>query len=124
DASFSFEQSMNVNWDGAVIEVSHDSGATWQDISMYAATPAAFGTIGDPMGGAMNVLRNRVGFVGKNAAYPAANTFTFDLGTSLASQTILVRFRIGTDDAQGAFGITLDNLGFGGITNQPFASVV
>src|SRR5262249_35566622 len=56
DHAHSFENSSNVNWDGAVIEVSTDGGTTWNDISMYG-NPGYGGTIGDPMNMAMNVLK-------------------------------------------------------------------
>ena len=41
-------------------------------------------------------------FVGKSAGYPTFNTETIDLGTRYANQTILLRFRIGADDAAAA----------------------
>ena len=119
----SFENSMSVNWDGAVIEVSPDAGATWQDISMYG-NPGYGGTIGDPQNQAMNALKGRKGYVATNPSWPASDPVMIDLGTGLAGKTIKVRFRIGTDDAVGNVGWQIDDIGFQGITNQPFASLV
>lgn len=123
DAAYQFESSDGTNWDGAVLELSTDDGATWSDVSTYGDAGYG-GTIGDPTGAAQNVLKDRQGYVGQNASYPDADRLTVDLGTALAGQTVRVRFRIGTDDASGAAGMTLDNLTFTGITNTPFASLL
>jgi MYXO-CTERM domain-containing protein len=123
DHAHSFENSMNVNWDGAVIEVSSDAGQTWTDISSFG-DPGYGGTIGDPANMAMNVLKGRQGYVATNPSYPATDKVTVNLGTKLASATVQIRFRIGTDDAQGDVGWQLDNIGLQGITNKPFASLV
>jgi MYXO-CTERM domain-containing protein len=118
------ETSDGVYWDGAVIEISKDGGATWQDITAYA-DPGYGGTIGDPdPDGASNVLRGRSGYVAQNPSYPALDEVTIDMGTQLAGQTVEVRFRVATDDATGDIGWTLDDIGFSGITNAPFAALV
>jgi MYXO-CTERM domain-containing protein len=123
DHRHSFEQSMGVNWDGGVIEVSTDLGTTWSDISMYG-DPGYDGTLGDPMMMAMNVLRGRQGYAGTNPSWPNTDTVTVNMGKKLAGQTVRIRFRIGTDDAQGDVGWQLDNIGFTGITNKPFTAIV
>lgn len=118
-----FEESKGTTWDGSVIEVSTDGGGTWEDISKYG-DPGYEGEIGDPAGQAKNALMGRAGYVGRNASWPAMQAVKVDMGTALAGKTIRVRFRIGTDDAAGDFGWELDNIGFQGITNKPFAAVV
>jgi MYXO-CTERM domain-containing protein len=120
---YAFEQSQNVNWDGGVIEVSSNGGKTWQDISKVG-DPSYTGEIGDPQGQAQNVLRNRQGYVGTSQSWPALEKVTIDLGTSLAGKTIQVRFRIGTDDAAGGAGWSVDDISFQGITNKPFSALV
>jgi MYXO-CTERM domain-containing protein len=120
---YTFEQSQNINWDGSVIEVSSDAGKTWQDISKYG-DPGYGGEIGDPQGQAQNVLRNRQGYVGTSAAWPALEKVQIDMGSALAGKTIQVRFRIGTDDAAGGAGWSVDDIGFQGITNQPFPALI
>jgi MYXO-CTERM domain-containing protein len=117
------QSQMAVNWDGAVIEISSDNGTTWEDISKYG-DPGYGGTIGDPAGQAMNVLKDRQGYVDTNPSWPATDTVTIDLGTKLAGKTVKVRFRIGTDDAAGGAGWRLDNLKFDGITNTPFPELI
>ncbi|MCE9573865.1 MAG: M36 family metallopeptidase, partial [Deltaproteobacteria bacterium] len=112
-----FETGQGSNWDGAVIELSADGGATWTDIgaSVY----------GGPIDGQSgNVLGGQNGLVGQNPAYPAYDTVMLDQGTTYAGKTVKLRFRIGTDQAAGASGIDLDDLSFTGITNKPFASTV
>ncbi len=128
DHRHSFETSpdannVTVNWDGAVIEVSSDAGNTWTDINTYG-DPGYGGTIGNPADPAMNVLMGRPGYVSTNPSWPATDKVTVDLGTALAGTTVQIRFRIGTDEAGGAFGWQIDNIGLQGITNEPFASLV
>ena len=119
DHAFSFEAD-TVFWDGGVIELSSDGGASWTDISAFA-DPGYVGVITDTSG---NVLGGRMAYSATNPSFPATDAVSLDLGTQLAGQTVLVRFRIGTDAAAGAPGWTIDNIAFGGITNTPFTTVV
>jgi len=115
----SFESSTVGNDDGAVIEISSDGGATWSDISGYG-DPGYGGMIGAATPTATNVLQGRQGYVATNASWPSTDAVAIDMGTKLAGATVQVRFRIGTDEANGAPGWQLDNLWFQGITNTPF----
>src|SRR5262249_10228386 len=117
---YSFEFDPTTDWDGGVIEVSTDGGATWQDASA-STTPGYTGTITDQAG---NPLANRDAFTAQNAAWPDAEPLTLDFGTAFAGQTIKLRFRIGSDPATSAFGWEIDDIDVQGITNHPFASVV
>src|SRR5262249_2513666 len=107
-----FEQSMNTNWDGGVIEVSTDNGKSWTDLSKFGAVAGYTGTIGDynPPPNAVNVLKGRKGFVGQSPSWPAMDTATIDMGSTLAGQTVKIRFRIGSDDAQDAYGWDIDDI--------------
>ena len=108
-------------YDGAVVEVSVDGGE-WVDASTFSS-PQYGGTIGDfSGGGATNVLKGRQGYVGQSAGWPARTTETLDFGTALANKSIKLRFRIGTDDASGAYGWEIDDITLAGATNTPFAS--
>jgi hypothetical protein len=104
-------------FDGGVIEISRDGGTTWEDISTLR-DPGYGGTL---FVGSGNTLGGRRAFVGRNAAFPAREPLTLDLGTALAGQTIRIRFRIGTDAAASDYGWEIDNIGFQGITNLPFS---
>jgi MYXO-CTERM domain-containing protein len=108
--------------DGAVIEITEDDGAKWTDISKYA-NPKYNGTIGGLLQGT-NPLQDRQGYVGQNAAWPATETVTLDLGTAMAGKTVRIRFRIGADASVGASGWEIDDVVVTGITNKPFASIV
>jgi hypothetical protein len=107
-------------YDGAVIEVSIDDGATWQDVSTYVA-PGYGGAVA---AGGSNPLSTRQAFVNKNAASPAYDTLSLDFGTQLAGKTVKLRFRVGSDLSVGAAGWDIDDLGFTGIDNTPFSVLV
>ncbi len=49
---------------------------------------------------------------------------SLNLGTALAGQTVLLRYRIGTDVGGSGPGWTIDNIAFEGIDNTPFTAVV
>ena len=128
DHRHQFESSMamgggTTNWDGGVLEISTNGGNSWQDITKFG-DPGYTGTIGDPAGQAMNVLKNRTGFVAQNASWPVMDTVTVSMGKTLAGMKVQLRFRIGTDDAAGNYGWEVDNITFKGITNTPFDSLV
>jgi hypothetical protein len=121
DHRFGFEDSGGVGpfFDGGVIEVSRNGGA-WEDISTLIE-PGYGGTLfvgsGNPLGG-------RRAFVSRNASFPARDTVSLNLGTALAGQSVRIRFRIGTDEAANDIGWEIDNIGFQGITNLPFSSLI
>jgi hypothetical protein len=120
DHAFSFEFSSGTFWDGGMIEISADDGATWQDISAFAS-PGYNATVTDV---ADNPLAGRAGFGSTNASFPATDKVTLDLGAALAGQTVRIRFRIGTDSSVGAPGWLIDNIALVGAGNTPFIGVV
>ena len=121
DHRFGFETNGGVApfFDGGVIELS-PNGGPWQDISAFVE-PGYGGTLfvgsGNPLGG-------RRAFVGRNAAFPAAEPLTLNLGMAFAGQSVRIRFRIATDAAASDIGWELDNLAFQGITNSPFPAFI
>lgn len=117
---YRFESSDGEFWDGAVIEISQDGGGTWDDLSQFV-DPGYGGVIGNQ---ANNPLSNRMGYVDKNEQWPSFDTLTLDLGTQLGGKTILVRFRIGTDEAVGQDGWEIDDVAFNGIAGKPFPVVI
>ncbi len=114
---YSFEQSDGTSWDGGVIEVSTDGGATWNDVG------AAAGYDGVLTSEAGNPLSGREAYSGQSPGYPSMSTKTLALGTQFASSSIRIRFRVGTDAAAGDEGWEIDNLKITGITNTPFATI-
>lgn len=117
---FRFEGEGNMSWDGGVIEISTNGGASWQDISVYG-NPGYNGTIYD---GLSNALAGRAGFVQTSTGWPTMQPVTVDFGTALAGQTIKIRFRIGTDASVGREGWMIDNVSFTGLDNTPFGELV
>ena len=105
------------SYDGGVIEISVDDGATWTDIGPSLTVGGYNGQIYDQN----PALPNRQGFVGDSTGYPEFVTTTASLGASYAGKTVKLRFRIGTNDLGSATGWELDQIDFTGITNTPFS---
>jgi len=115
-------------FDGGVIEISQDNGATWADVTTLAGASVVppYDHALDASVGNVNVLAGRQAFSGASASYPNMQTTTVNLPVSLANKTIRIRFRIGTDNLGGASGWTIDNIAFTGLAaaSTPFPSVV
>ena len=115
----SFETSGGTFYDGGVLEISDNNGASWTDIG-GSASPGYGGTLfvgsGNPLGG-------RPAYVSANAAFPAFTTVNVNLGTAYAGKTVKVRWRVATDEAAGDFGWAIDNLVFNNLVNQPFLAL-
>jgi hypothetical protein len=121
-----------VPWDGGVIEISEDGGATWRDISGYA-DPGYTGTLFNNTtkdAPPQNTLAGRKAFGGLSPGYPAFIRTSIDLGNKVAGETIRLRFRIGSDIDTGLQGWDIDDISFGNgnsfnsISNTPFGAIV
>lgn len=116
---YSFESGAGVNYDGGVIEISSDGGATWTDVG--ASRAGYDGTIvsdsGNPFGG-------RPAFVGDSPAYPQYITSRLNFANEYAGQEVLLRFRVGSDDGTGSTGWDLDDIAVAGVAEPPFDAVV
>jgi|JI10StandDraft_1071094.scaffolds.fasta_scaffold00502_6 hypothetical protein len=119
DHSYQFEFSSATFFDGGVIEISTDDGATWRDASTLTTVPYDGVITGD----SGNAIAGQQAFGNTNPAYPARDHLVLDFGTQLANQTFRLRFRISTDQAVGGEGWTIDNLAVTGVTNTPFPTV-
>jgi len=113
---FAFEAG---NWDGGVVEISNDGGASWTDIALVAGfyngttNPATSAPIGF----------NRRAFVGRSAGWPNFTSASWT-NSAYANQDVKIRFRVGADESTGAPGWDIDNITLGGITGTPFAALV
>jgi len=122
---YSFEVTLDEHWDGGVIEVSVDDGATWVDVSEFEGVdPSYSGEITEQTDNPLTAETGlaRPAFVGVSAAYPSFAPLVLDFGTELAGETIRLAFRIGTDQLQGAPGWALDDIAFSGVVQGPFPS--
>jgi K319-like protein len=110
----------DVTYDGAVIELSEDDGATWKDIGA-SVNPTYNATVNSDRG---NPLKGQRAYGGQSALYPAFIKATANLGTTYAGKTVLLRFRIGTDESTGDTGWDLDDIQLEGVVNKPFTTVM
>jgi hypothetical protein len=117
---YSFEFQGTTFFDGGVIELSNNGGASWTSIGA-SASPGYTGII---VSGGGNPLSGLSAYTGASPGYPGFSTVTVSLGTAYQGQTVRIRFRIGTDVSVGAPGWEIDNLVFSNLTNLPFNVLV
>lgn len=115
-----FEEDSGVFYDGGVIEFSTDDGTSWQDVETLI-DPNYSGPLSSTDG---NPLAGRNAYSGPSTMWPNFSKQTLDFGTLLSSETVLLRFRIGTDVAVGDFGWQIDQIAADGVDNQPFLGLV
>ncbi len=112
---FAFEAG---NWDGGVIELSTNGGASWTDIGVGSYNGVTSAATNAPIGA------SRPAFVNRMVGWPNFATVTRNLGTTYANQTVMIRFRVGADDSTGAPGWEIDNITVSGLANTPFTALV
>ncbi|MBM4381484.1 MAG: histidine kinase, partial [Deltaproteobacteria bacterium] len=121
-ARWSFEAGYTgVRCDGAVLEFSED-GVTWVDATELGVSGPALGYAGTLAASAVNPLSGRAAMTFINGSWPASQPFSVNLGTRFAGKTVRLRFRVGTDEAVGAWGLEVDDVQVGGLLNTPFPS--
>lgn len=112
---FAFEAG---NWDGGVVEISTNGGATWADAGGGTYNGSTVVGTSAPIGS------GRPAYVNRNTGWPNFITSNINLGTTYAGQNVLIRFRVGADESTGAPGWEIDTITINGITNTPFTSLV
>lgn len=120
--AYDLEAELGQFFDGGVLEISNDGGATWRDVTQVGANPGYPVIIspGDPT----NPLQGRPAFGGRSPAFPALQPVTLDFGTQFGGQAVELRFRLASDFCCTATGWALDDVAVTGITNTPFPSLV
>jgi hypothetical protein len=112
-------------YDGAVLELSSDNGTTWTDIGASASPGYSQTIFTDPTGApGGNALAGRRAYAGKNAQWPALDPVTVSLGTAYQGKSILIRFRVGSDQGGIDYGWEVDDVSFTGLTNTPFNHLI
>jgi len=115
---FNFEAG---GWDGGVVELSNNGGASWVDIGTGKYNGSTNAGSSTPIGA------GRPAFVGRMATpaiWPDFATVTLNPVNGYSGQDVLVRFRIGADDSTGSPGWDIDDIAVTGITNTPFTALV
>jgi hypothetical protein len=119
--AYSLEGDPSAFFDGGVIELSTDGGATWRDATMFGANPAYNATL---VGTGSNALRGRMAYSGTSAGFPALQPLELNFGNQFAGTTFQLRFRLGTDGGGALVGWFIDDVTVHGLLNTPFPILV
>jgi hypothetical protein len=119
--AYSLEGAPPTFFDGGVIELSTDGGATWRDVTAFGADPGYNATL---VTGTGNALGGRMAFSGTSTGFPALQPLELNFGTQFASTTFQIRFRLGTDGGAALVGWFIDDITVHGLINTPFPIVV
>ena len=96
-----------VFWDGGVLEVSTNGGATYSDIIAAGGVFVTGGYTGEINRTANNPLAGRMAWSGNSGGYIDTR---INLPASFNGQTIKLRWRMGTDEAVAAPGWRIDTI--------------
>ncbi|MDB4944758.1 MAG: Chitinase [Labilithrix sp.] len=123
--SFESEESDTgiVDYDGGVVEISLDGGASWVDLSTYAKMDYNTTLADDP--NTTMVLKGRPAYGRTSPGYPDAWVSSrIEITLPAPQASAMVRFRHGADDNAAADGWEIDDIAVSGIDNTPFSSLV
>jgi hypothetical protein len=119
--SYTFESAGTTLFDGGMVEISLNGGATWSDVMAFGAAPGYTGALAAGTG---NPLAGRQAYGGTSPGFPARNLTTLNFGTLFAGLTVQLRFRVATDSSVAAAGWNIDDIQVDGITSTPFPALV
>jgi large repetitive protein len=108
-------------FDGGLLEISLNGGATWNDVTAFGQMPGYTGAL---FVGSGNPIEGRNAYSGVSPGFPARNLVSLNFGTVFAGLSVMFRFRLGTDVAVSALGWDIDDVQVSGITNTPFPILV
>jgi bacillopeptidase F (M6 metalloprotease family) len=102
--SYKARYNMEVNWDGVVVEISTDNGATWTGLPPTGGYPA---TLSATQGNACGYPTTQGAFTGSSAnAFVTASSSL----AAAAGQTARIRWRSTTDGGAEELGFFLDEV--------------
>ena len=101
--SFGFENSTTRNWDGGILELTDDGGATWVDGGPAINGGATYNGVIE----SFNPLGGRPGFVKDSFGYTSSRV---DLASLGGSNQFGFRFRVGTDSSVDDYGWFIDDV--------------
>lgn len=103
--SLSFWHIINseASWDGGVVEISTNNGATWTDLGPYMSGFTYNGTLNS----SLNPLTGRQAFTGNSGSSFLQTRINLN---SFAGQTVKIRFRFGSDGSVSATGWYVDDI--------------
>ena len=101
--SFWHQYKTEYDYDGGVIEISTDGGATWSDLGPYITANGYTGMLSSDY---ENPLGGRMAWTGNVIAWTEV---TVDL-SSFAGQSVNIRWRLGCDSSLGADGWYIDDV--------------
>lgn len=105
--SFKARYQMESEWDGVVMEISTDDGASWSDLAPTGGYPGNFSSTGNPPINACGYAASRGAFNGTtNGNF---NSFNRSLA-AYAGQTVRLRWRMSTDPGYEEEGFYLDDV--------------
>jgi hypothetical protein len=122
--SYNARYNLESEWDGVVVEISTDDGATWNDLPPAGGYPSTFAQTGSPPGnlcgyaathGAFNGATTAASNAGPNETPPANvvfKPFTSSLA-AYAGQNVIVRWRVSSDANTDFGGFWLDTVRIG-----------
>jgi bacillolysin len=117
DHAYGFDDDADGGYDGGVVEVSTNGGASWTDVGALFTANGYDGKVASFFGNAS--LDSPL--VGKQAFIRESNGYISSLATltSLRGKSLRFRFRIGSDSTAGDFGWFLDDVAIAACTSPP-----
>ncbi|MEO6595573.1 MAG: S8 family serine peptidase, partial [Planctomycetota bacterium] len=112
DARYNLE----VNWDGVVVEISSDGGATWSDLPPDGGYPATLSATGSPPVNACGYAATHGAFTGSSLTLFQAKTTNL---AAFANRAVMVRWRFTSDPGSEEEGFYLDNVRVNGTGPVP-----
>lgn len=104
--SYAARYQLENEWDGVVVEISSDDGATWSDLAPEGGYPGSFAQTMDPPINACGFALSRAAFTGDNGGF---HTYVSAL-SAFAGQRVRIRWRFSSDPGLEFDGFNLDDI--------------